>query len=148
MAPSTNPAYPTELASAGIRSKARPSYLRARMRPLLLHSESPLAKYLTGMQNESWMTMAVLFLVAITLGATLHTLWRFLKQHGEKSLTTRHAVKLLGFWVILEVILMPNIHHDFFYHHRWKIITHINSLSEWYDARPYQLDYPPLFAYL
>ena len=70
------------------------------------------------------------------------------QEHGDEELTTRYAVKLLVFWALLNLLLLPNVYGDFNFHHEWKIITTNFPLSRWYKDRAYQLDYPPLFAYL
>ena len=108
------------------------------------------AYYLAGVQIhfDLLVTVGSLLLMGVSIGGVVYGLIMFIQRHGSEPLTTRHAMKLLIFWVILEFLLMPNIYLDFFYHHQWKIVTHNFPMSSCYDERPYKLDYPPLFAFL
>ena len=99
-------------------------------------------------QYDPQVKIGILFVLGAIIGGVLYTLVRFLKRHGDEPLSTRHAVRLLGFWAIVELVLFPNLQEDFNYYHRWKVITHNFPLSEWYEIRAYNIDYAPLFAYL
>ena len=65
----------------------------------------------------------VILAVGLSLGAVLFLIAKFIKTHWEQPLTTNLALKLLGYWAALQILLTPYQYMDFFAHHNWKITT-------------------------
>lgn len=97
----------------------------------------------------SWILVILWIILATSVtSSAFYYLYRFIKQSWSKPLTTGHAIILLGFWALIQLILMNYFHYDFYYHHQWKVVTVTKPLNKWYRHCCYRPDYPPLWLYI
>lgn len=66
------------------------------------------------------LVLGVMLVLGLSLGAVLFALARFISTHWDEALTTDLAIKLLVFWIILNLILVLNRQGGF--HFFWMLI--------------------------